>query len=351
MEIRTREPVILALLLAVAGCADSSGPPAPDALIDLALENVATLDAATEGTYEAWTVGENGVIRSAGRFEPSQNGNVTVSAFEPRPEAIMITVEPPGDQDAEPSLQTVLGGSFVDGAATLGINHYVTAGFPLEPAPGTHVLATLSDDAVRGYPSYEDAGLWLYNPEGDTLDASYYATFTPLTHGWMYEGWVVRDYGTPQAVWLSYGKFIPNFRREQATRDRSGLGPFSLRLDYENALPDDVFFPGDDWLTNGHGLPVPGGLTLPLDLNGCLDGQAACAAAGQEYGPSRYTHVITIEPELEEEEDPWLAVPFPIQPYRNAIAEGAPDEPRTVLFYEDELPRGTARLRPAGGAL
>lgn len=232
----------------------------------------------------------------------------------------------------------------VDGTAELGVNRYVTAGIPLEEQPGTHALFTPSDNAELGYPSYEDAGIWLFNLGGDTLDGSFYLTFTPLTSGWVYEGWAVRDYGTPEAVWVSYGKFSPNNFRKQDTRDDTGLGPFSGQPDYERAMPEEIDMPGDDWVSNPNGYPVPGGLELPFDLNGCSAEPAACTAAGQEPGPSRWTHVITIEPKADEDEEAWLARPFLLQPYRNAFGEGAPAEPRVIEFHAELLPHGAAML-------
>jgi hypothetical protein len=191
-----------------------------------------------------------------------------------------------------------------------------------------------SDNPSGSVPS--EAGLWLFNLGGDTLDGSYYLDFSPLTEGWWYEGWIVQDYGTPAAVWLSYGKFRPDAFRQANTRDDTGLGPFSGRRDYEAALALQVRVPGDDWLANPLGLTVPGGLPLPLDLNGDANSSTA----------SRWTHVITIEPwGPNREPEPFTEVrPFFLAPYRNAIGEGSPDEPRSIEFHPDNLPAGTAVL-------
>ncbi|HEX6316628.1 MAG TPA: hypothetical protein VFZ73_17270, partial [Gemmatimonadaceae bacterium] len=165
----------------------------------------------------------------------------------------------------------------------------------------------------------------------------------PLTRGWAYEGWVVRDRGSPDAVWLSYGQFLPNNIRKARFRDDTGLGPFSGYIDYERARSAEIHYPGDDWAGNPLALPVPGGLTPPLDLNGD-------AAAGVA---SRWTHVITIEPVYEDDgnrtEPPWQAQPFFLRPYDNAIGEAAPGEPRTIEFRPGALPHGSAHIRrPAG---
>ncbi|HZD05260.1 MAG TPA: hypothetical protein VE173_10090, partial [Longimicrobiales bacterium] len=90
------------------------------------------------------------------------------------------------------------------------------------------------------------------------------------------------------------------------------------------------------------GLPVPGGLSLPFDLNGD-------AAAGE---PSRWTHVITVEPRYEPDgiraENPWEAEPFFLRPYRNPVGEAEPRAPRTIGFFPGELPRGRATIGGEG---
>ncbi len=312
-------------------------PPGSSAVLELSLERLAALDPATEGRYETWVIAPGGEIRSAGRFDAPAGGTGQLELNSPlgAPAFVMITVEPPGDTDDRPSQQKLIGGEVRDGSAALEYVNYLTPGIALEPAPGTHVLFTPSDNAELGYPSNEDAGLWMFNIEGDTLRGDFYLTYTPLTRGWTYEGWIVYDYGTPAACWISYGKFQPNNRSKQDQRDDTGLGPFSGQLDYERAMPDEIVFPGDDWVSNPHGFEVPCGLELPFDLNGE-------PALGIE---SRWTHVITIEPDTEEDEPPVGRSPFFLRPYRNAFGEGFADEPRTILYYPDDLPSGTARIR------
>jgi hypothetical protein len=306
--------------------------------VDLALSGLRPVDPATEGTYEAWAIGSDGVIRSAGRFVLPPDGRVTVRSPIENPEHFMLTVEPPGDVDEQPSPHKLLGGRFSGATAQLDVNRYVTAGIPLEPNPGSHVLFTPSDNGELGYPSYEDAGIWVFNIKGDTADGSFYIKLTPLTAGWAYEGWAVRDYATDSAVWVSYGKFAPDHFRRVNRRDDTGLGPFSGQLDYRRAMPQEIVFPGDDWVANPYDLPVPGDLSLPFDLNGNF----------AEGSPSRWTHVITIEPwgPQREPEMPVDARPFLLQPYRNAIGEAPWDEPRVIEYHAELLPRGTATIAP-----
>lgn len=329
----------------VVGCGGdaATGPPA-GASLTLDLHGLRALDPATEGTYEGWLLDGSGRATSAGRFDLPASGRVTLEAPAASARSFLLTVEPPGDQDGVPSDLKLLTGPFRGGEAALTVTGAVTSGVPLEPEPGTHVLFTPSDNVELGYPSHEDAGIWLFNIKGDTLDGSFYLTFTPLSGGWTYEGWLVRDWGTPDAVWLSYGKFEPDVRKKVKTRDDTGVGPFSGQLRYREALPHEVVFPGDDWLANPHGYPVPGGLGLPLDLNGCFRPPAECEAEGHEYGSSRWTHVITVEPKTDLEEDPWMAEPFLVRPYRNPIGDGPPREARTIVYKPDELPGGTVRV-------
>lgn len=321
-------------------CSEGTGPPnLSDTPLELALVNLQKLDPATEGTYEAWIIGSDGTIYSAGRFELPDGGRVTLTSRLENPEHLMITVEPPGDEDDAPSGHKLVGAKFDGLTATLDLNHYVTAGIPLEPSPGTHVLFTPSDNAELGYPSYEDAGIWVFNIHGDTLDGSFYIKLTPLTEGWSYEGWMVYDYGTPNAVWASYGKFKADPFRRVKGRDDTGLGPYSGQLDYRYAMPQEVVMPGDDWVSNPFNLPVPGGFTLPFDLNGD-------ASQGIK---SRWTHVITIEPwgPNRDPEMPHQAQPFFLEPYRNPIGEATVEQPRTIEYHPERLPSGTATLKPA----
>lgn len=334
--------------LVLAACGGDVTPPSVDVPLLLELRGLRPLDPLTEGTYEGWVIVRGGEAVSAGRFDLPADGRVTLINPTAAPQSFLLTAEPPGDDDASPSDLKLLGGRFSAGDAVLDVTGSVTSGVALEPAPGTHVLFTPSDNAELGYPSHEDGGIWLFNIKGDTLDGSFFLTFTPLARGWIYEGWMVRDWGSAQALWLSYGKFEPDVVKKVRKRDDTGLGPFSGQLQYRDAMPDEIVFPGDDWLANPHGYPVPADLILPVDLNGCFRPPAECEAAGHEYGPSRWTHVISIEPRSELGENPWEARPFLVHPYRNAVGNGPPEEARTILYHPEGLPGGTVRLIPDG---
>ncbi len=331
----------LLLVSVVLACADGTAEPQPgDIAVRVELVGLRALDASTEGSYEAWTFSPDGMAFSAGRFVPTGNA-VTVRSRIANPARFSITVEPPGDNDDRPSIHDLLGGEFVGGSATLTIVRSVTGVDDLEADPGHHALFTPSNNPDLSFPSIEDAGLWVFAPvPSQTKHNSHFLRLTPLRAGWIYEGWIVYDYGTATECWISYGKFLPDGFREVNTRDDTGLGIFSGQVDYVNAMPVDVDMPGDDWVSNIHGMPVPCGLTLPFDLNG----QRADEPPAFEEIPSRWTHVITIEPIFDRGEDLLAERPFVMQPYRNPFGQGPPNEGREVEYHPEFVPGGTATI-------
>ena len=120
---------------------------------------------------------------------------------------------------------------------------------------------------------------------------------------------MVRDIDTPNAVWLSYGKFLPDASGTVNTRDDTGWGEFSGVTDF---LKGEEEFPGDDWISNPLGYPVPGGLTLPSSDRG---------------------------------EPVTTPRPFTIRPYRDPFGDGAPGAARTITFRADGVPRGEVTTR------
>lgn len=346
----------LALLGVLACDGGPSGPPSGETLT-LELENVAVPGGMQAG-FEVVVVGPDGERAPAGEIAPSGSGG----RFElenplPAVEKVVVALSPetgPGKGELVPMLGGELG---PDGRAELDLRGQVTAGdsVALEAEPGTHVLFTPSDNRDHGYPSYEDAGIWVFNIKArdkparescrqEVRHSDFFLDMAPLANGWTYEGWVVRDHGTDDAVWLSYGKFQPDPFGKLNKQDNTGLGPFSGWQEFVDApFAKEHCFPGDDWVKNPLGLELPAGLEVPLDLNGN-------AEQGVE---SRWTNVITVEPAFQAraespEQDPAAplsASPFPIRPYRNPIGEAGADEPRTIEFHPEKLPRGTVILR------
>lgn len=299
----------------------------------LALTGLPVLDAAREGSYEAWIVDQAGQAHSAGRFAPEA---VTLTLASPvdYPASVLITVEPPLDTDAQPSTQRLLQGTFSGTRATLSIIGAVTQGdLPLRDSPGQFTIFTPSDNAANSYPSHEEAGIWLFNMAPfDTPQSDMWVRLTQLQLGWIYEGWVVRDFGVPGAIWFAYGKFLPDQTGAVNARDDQGWGAFSGVLDF--ATEESEEFPGGDFISNPLNLPVPGNLSLPLNL-----------VEKSSTGASRWTHVITIEPSWNKGEALATERPFFLYPYSDPVGSGGPGVPRTITYNPQRVPVGTVELR------
>lgn len=332
---RSRAAALL-LAAALSGCSGEGGGGQPvgaeGASLQLSLSGLRALDPAREGSYEAWVLDGSGTPRSAGKFVLPADGRVELRSPVARASGVEVTVEPPGDSDPAPSRQKLLRGSLRGGSADLSMAGAVTnSDLPLRERPGQFTMFTPSDNHLHGYPSYESAGIWLFNmAPRETQQGDMWVRLTPLREGWTYEGWMVRDLDLPGAVWLSYGKFVPDGTGAVNQRDDTGWGPFSGVLDY---LKGEEEFPGDDWISNPLGLALPGGLPLPLDLR---ETDAA--------GNGRWTHVITIEPATDRGEKLTTERPFLLRPYRDPFGNGGPGVPRTITL-RDRGPSGTATLR------
>jgi hypothetical protein len=242
--------------------------------------------------------------------------------------AIEITLEPPGALDGEPSPQPLLRGAIGAGSTDLTLVGAITQGdLELRREPGTFTMFSPSNNSWEGYPSHEESGIWLFNVRPrETPQNDAWVRLTQLQVGWTYEGWMVRDFGTPNAIWLSYGKFVPDQTGAVSDRDDTGWGPFSGVLDFQTAGEEE--FPGDDWISNPLNFPFPSELTLPLDLR-----------EKTPSGASRWTHVITIEPSRDRGEPIGSERPFFLRPYRDPFGDGGPAVPRPITFHDDAIPR------------
>lgn len=312
-------------------CGDNPNDPALGDVITIEFEGLRALDPASEGSYEAWVTDAAGAVHSLGRFVLPASEIVELELPISEARTFSVTVEPPGDVDESPSAQVILAGAFRGGEADLTTHGSVTAGPPLNDAPGHHSLFTSSNNVKLGYPSYESSGLWMFSID-KTMNrhGTREVMMTPLRQPWLYEGWIVHGYGTPEAIWLSYGKFRPDTHQLLSSRDNTGSGPFSGDEDYRNGGIEDV--PGEEWTVNPTGLPFPEQLSLPLQLDSVdADGNAI------------WTHVISIEPAFNEFEPLRSEVPFLMQPYKNPVGAGGPGVPRKILF-QDNMPTATVRL-------
>lgn len=333
--VRTLSSIVFATLLVIA-CNDDPAAPRAGAPLEIAFANLAAIPS-DAGSLEVWVYDATDTV-SVGRL-PSGAGPLAPLRFEmPLDDALgaLVTVEPSGDADARPSRSILLAGSFTADNAQLVIEGVITDGRPLEDAPGAHSLFTTSNNVQLGYPSFENAGLWLFTVTPSRNEhGTREVKLTPLRNGWVYEGWIVQQ-GDPE-IWISYGKYRPDELSLLRSRDDSGAGPFSGDEDFRNAGVEDV--PGEEWTTasvaDQIGVTLPAALTLPLALDS-VDVQ----------GNAVWHHVITIEPSFDEIEAPLEGRPFVIRPYENAIGPGGPGDPRTINFNND-LPRATIRASGA----
>ncbi len=319
------------LLISLSGCGDVPSAPEAGDRLEISFHGLRALDPSSEGSYEAWVTTGSGEIHSLGRFVLPPTGRVEFEMPVTDGSALSVTVEPPGDSGATPSPQVLLEGELSGGAFTLTTLGNVTAGPPLNDAPGHHSLFTSSNNVKLGYPSSENSGLWMFSIDKSlNRHGTREVMVTPLRRAWLYEGWIVRDYGSADEIWISYGKFRPDNRQLLNSRDDTGSGPFSGDEDYRNGGIEDV--PGEEWTVNPLGLPFPEQLSLPLQLDS-LDASDEAV----------WTHVITIEPAFDEDEPLRSEQPFLLQPYRNAIGAGGPGVPRKILFL-DNMPTASVRL-------
>ena len=321
------------LIAGILACGDSPTAPAIGAGQRLVITSTSlpALDAQREGSYEVWAIDGGERAHSMGVLVPG----VATTLVSPVDGivAIEITVEPPGVPDAAPSAHRVLRGPVRGASVELSVSGAVTQGdLQLHRQPGTFTMFSPSDNSWAGYPSHEESGIWLFNVRPrETPQNDAWVRLAQLDAGWTYEGWMVRDFGAPDAIWLSYGKFRPDQTGAVSGRDDTGWGPFSGVLDFQTAGEEE--FPGDDWISNPLNFPFPAALTLPLDLREQTAGSA-----------SRWTHVITIEPARDRGEPIGAERPFFMRPYRDPFGDGASDEPRIITFHDETIPHARVVL-------
>ena len=314
------------------GGGDATAPVSANATtLDLTFTALPALDPTVDGSYEAWAVDAAGQFHSLGRFASGAASSLSLTPDSRSAVEVWVTVEPPGDDDATPSNERLLRGVIRNGAADLAVAGAVTQGsLALRDHPGQFTMFSPSDNAVDGYPSHEESGIWLFNMQPrETQQNDMWVRLTQLNQGWTYEGWMVRDIATPEAIWLSYGKFTPDNTGAVDSRDDTGWGPFSGVVDFRTDGEEE--FPGDDWISNPLNYPFPQQLTLPLNLR-----------ETNLAGVVRWTHVITIEPSWKRGEPIGSERPFFLRPYQDSFGDGDPGVPRTITFHPDAVPSGRA---------
>ena len=283
--------LLLATLLAPGRAgAGSSGT------LSLSLEGLGSLEV---GHYEGWAIfGQEKV--STGKFAITSDGSLrtlrgqAISTFAvdrdlTAADKIVVTIEPEGDRDGDPSGIVVLAGPMTGGTVSLA--------FPvdLSGVAGGYILATPTDDDDMN----DVAGVWFLDPAGPAPAL----TLPALPGGWVYEGW-----GVTQGAPLSSGRFS----------DAAGAD-FGAPYSGANAGPP---FPGEDFVAN-----LPSFITPPVNL---------------ADGSSRI--VISVEPDLAGV-DPTGPGPFSIKPLVGAVPGGLADHTLTGLDANlGTVPSGSASV-------
>ncbi|TFB10903.1 hypothetical protein E3V55_04650 [Candidatus Marinimicrobia bacterium MT.SAG.3] len=204
---------ILSMLsaLTIFGCSDddddTTGPALSNNTLVLSLTGVETLQNGYH--YEGWAI-VGGSPVATGKFNVDANGVLedlssnAISGGEfvtttdlTDATAIIITIEPDGDTDANPADTHYLAGSVSTMSSTLTVGHASALGDDYSTATGDYILATPTDGANTN----ENSGIWFLNPPSTTFSYSL-SGVTPLLNGFHYEGWAIVD-----GAALSAGKF------------------------------------------------------------------------------------------------------------------------------------------------
>ena len=243
-----------------------------------------------EGHYEGWAIYGDEKI-STGTFNA---GSETITLDRDLREADMfvITIEPEGDANTEPSNVIVLEGEVTE-------SNTVALSFPIDLADvnGSYILAT----PTNGNNSNETSGIWFvqFPPP---LSAS--LNLPELPSGWVYEGW-----GIHNGIALSTGRFS----------DVAAADDFD---DFNGTVTPGPNFPGEDFIQN-----APSGISFPIDL---ADGNSLV--------------VVSVEPDINGV-DPTGSTPFAVRPLVHAVPQGAPDHVNLELDVDlSSIPSGTLRF-------
>lgn len=250
--------------------------------------------------YEGWLIVDDTPI-STGVFNvvdgaPVDADGETVGHFPVDDTAstattVVITIEPPGDEDPAPADTHFLAGDLVDGGAELTIDHPAALGTDFAEASGEFVLATPTDgDRTNN----EFSGVWFLTFPGPVPGLS----LPNLPAGWTYEGWTVIE-GIP----VTTGTFL-------AVDQSDDAAPFSGTV----RTPS---FPGEDYLVD-----APDGLSFPTDLSGS-------------------SVVVSVEPLTEDN-----SLPFVLKPLAGPVPADAELEPVAYPITTEGFapPSGTATI-------
>ena len=148
--------------------------------------------------YEGWAIIDGAAV-GTGKFNIGSNGEIvdlagnaiTDGAFNVAADlgaatAIVLTIEPAGDVDANPSDTHYLAGTVENGAASLTTDHPAALGSDFLSAIGKYILAT----PTNGENTDENSGVWFLELAANTVALSIEG-LDPLANGYHYEGWAI----------------------------------------------------------------------------------------------------------------------------------------------------------------
>jgi hypothetical protein len=223
--------------------------------------------------YEGWIIVDGAPV-TAGRFTVDENGDATPAWFELNQEDVdaatvyVLTIEPAKGDDPGPSDTHLLAGPINAGIADLTVDHAAAIGTDFSSAAGSYILAT----PTTGDMTLSEQGIWWLVP-GETKTAS--LTLPELPDGWVYEGWVVGSAGP-----ISTGRFTAAAGSDDdlAGRDKGDTG-------------DGPPFPGQDFIS-------------PATV----------------LNDGTFKAVITVEPDPDNSDKPFLIKPLAHDPIGTAVA-------------------------------
>ena len=203
--------------------------------------------------YEVWLV-FGSKVRSVGKFQSDTSGQViptegfllhgqslALPVDSTHITEILITIEPPGEDDGRPSETRYLAGTIVNGGADLTVSHPLALGVSFRRAKAFYILSSPSSTGLEDWKS----GIWWLDLMGDSTLAGEPGLHLPeLPAGWLYEGWVEVS---GQA--LTTGRFHQVFGHD-------------FDSPYNGPLPVPAV-PGEDYILN-----APEGLAFPTDIRG-----------------------------------------------------------------------------------
>lgn len=286
--------ILLAAAFLYSGCDDSGFiNTVPQGITSFRWKNLKHVDQNIDGIFELWLrLDSAGNITnySFGRFNISANGNLVDSSGNPmdilfRGDTNMlkfatvsfITVEPPGDNNSEPSDRVLLSGPVGFTTDSIYADLKLSGSMALGSA-GQAILFSTGGGYMINTPTGTEQtclhGVWLCDSNGMSYFPNGMQLYAP---GWVYQAWV-KDKSNPNSpIYYSMGRF-----RDPFGPDFDGAGPC--------AGPGSFYSkPGEDWIQSG-----------------CPAGKPPI----QNINSGRYEILVTLEPSDELPGNQAFEVPF-----------------------------------------